>query len=148
MRVPLKIFSALHHPSTTFVVSAMGDPEVAPVVPIASHLGKFGVPKEIQDDMIKSGWTDALAWASTLKEEQLAAFFLREGSTYGPSATPGSTEDLPATCVGPVPRYSVRWPAAARARPLWSVCSGPSWAQGGPPYSAQEVWSSSRPSAP
>ena len=90
----------------------MGDPDLAPKVPIASHLKDFGNPKEIQDDIIKCGWTCALVWCSALKEGQLANLFLREGTTYGPAALKGTPEDFPATCVGPVPRYSVH------ARPL------------------------------
>ena len=92
----------------------MGDPEIAPKVPIASHLNDFGVPKEIQDDIIKCGWASALVWGSALKEEQLANLFLRTGSAYGPASAgnEGGPEDLPATCVGPVLWYSVH------ARPL------------------------------
>ena len=86
----------------------MGDQEFAPKVPIAAHLAEFSVPKEIVDDIIKSGWTCALVWGSALKEEQLASLFLREGTTYGPAALKGTPEDFLATCVGPVPRYSVR----------------------------------------
>ena len=93
----------------------MGDPEVTPRVPIASHLKDFGVPKEIQEDIIKCGWNCALVWGSALKEEQLAKLFLRPGSTYGPATEghEGGTQDSRATCVGPVPQYFVR----ARPRP-------------------------------
>ena len=104
----------------------MGDPKVTPKVPIASHLKDFGVPKEIQDDIIKCGWTCALVWGSALKEEQLANLFLRVGTTYGPApkGREGGPEDLFATCVGPVPRYSVR----GRHRPSTPTQVGVLWA--------------------
>ena len=98
----------------------MGDPEFAPKVPIASHLTEFQVPKEIVEDIIKCGWTCALVWGSALKEEQLANLFLRTGTTYGPASegNEGGPEDLPATCVGPVPWYSVRvWPLPQHTHP-------------------------------
>ena len=82
----------------------MGDLEFAPKVPIAAHLAEFHVPKEIQEDIIKSGWNCALVWGSALKEEQLAKLFLRPGSTYGPASDghEGGPQDSLATCVGPV----------------------------------------------
>ena len=92
----------------------MGDAELAPKVPIAAHLKEWQVPKEIIEDVVKCGWTCALVWGSALKEDQLANLFLRAGSAYGPASAglEGSPQEFSATCVGPVPWYSVR------ARPL------------------------------
>ena len=71
----------------------MDTSEYAPKVPIAAHLAEFSVPKEIVDDIIKSGWTCALVWGSALKDEQLADLFLRPGTTYGPAERDGSPEE-------------------------------------------------------
>ena len=88
----------------------MGDAELAPKVPIAAHLKEWRVPKEIIEDVVKCGWTCALVWGSALKEDQLANLFLRAGSAYGPASAglEGSPQEFSATCVGPVPWYSVR----------------------------------------
>ena len=62
-------------------------------VPLAAHLKKHGVPSEIVEDISKAGYEGALVWANAVKEEDLAVYFLRPGSAFGPSEDKGSPAD-------------------------------------------------------
>ena len=54
-------------------------------VPLRGHLEKYDVPKEVIEDVLKSGYKCALVWANGFEEKDLAKYFLRPGSHFGPS---------------------------------------------------------------
>ena len=62
-------------------------------VPLRGHLQKLDVPKEVIEDILKVGYTDALVWANVLEEGDLSKYFLRPGSPFGPSDVEADKQD-------------------------------------------------------
>ena len=62
-------------------------------VPLRGHLQKFDVPKEVIEDILKVGYTEALVWANAFEEKDLAKYFLRPGSPFGPSNVEADKQD-------------------------------------------------------
>ena len=54
-------------------------------VPLRGHLQKYDVPPEVFEDVLKSGYKCALVWANGFEKGDLAKYFLRQGSPFGPS---------------------------------------------------------------
>ena len=62
-------------------------------VPLRDHLEKYDVPKEVIEDVLKSGYKCALVWANGFEEGDLAKYFLRPGSPFGPSNVEADKQD-------------------------------------------------------
>ena len=62
-------------------------------VPLRGHLEKYDVPKEVVEDVLKSGYKCALVWANGFEEGDLAKYFLRPGSPFGPSNVEADKQD-------------------------------------------------------
>ena len=63
----------------------MAEPSSSADVLLRGHLQKYDVPKEVIEDILKVWDEDALVWAIAFKEDDLAKYFLRPGSHFGPS---------------------------------------------------------------
>ena len=62
-------------------------------VPLRGHLEKYDVPKEVIEDVLKSGYKCALVWANGFEEGDLAKYFFRQGSPFGPSNVEADKQD-------------------------------------------------------
>ena len=82
-----------HHPPSSPPVDTMQESGASISILLDPPLKNYDVPQEVPTDIIKEGWTDALVWANTFKEEDLPLYFLREGSPYGSVTQKGSKED-------------------------------------------------------
>ena len=71
----------------------MAEPSSSAEVPLRGHLQKYDVPKEVIEDILKVGYEDALVWANAFKEDDLAKYFLRQGSPFGPSTVEADRQD-------------------------------------------------------
>ena len=71
----------------------MAEPRSSAEVPRRAHLQKYDVLKEVTEDILKVGYADALVWANAFKEDDLAKYFLRRGSPFGPSEAEADRQD-------------------------------------------------------
>ena len=71
----------------------MVEPSSSAEVPLGARHHKYEVPKEVIEDILKVGYEDALVWANAFKEDDLAKYFLRQGSPFWPSVVEADRQD-------------------------------------------------------